>query len=133
MKDTTPSDDGDLYLDYKNAGRKIGDIKIDTVGYTFCHGKLSHMLAFIESESGFQTLKGALNKKYGAPENSRQMQNLYGSSIGISYTWLVGVVTIDLQFNFAKGEGGLSYNHSEYSQPCIQDTENKEKSASEDL
>jgi len=121
------------YMDFRNAGKTIGKVRIDTIGYIFSDNKLSSLMCKIEGSPDFRVLKNALIKKYGKPNEVEPMRNVYGHEIGIDLNWKVGVLHIDLKFNFAKKDGWLSYNNSIYNEKSLQYMEKDTDSTADDL
>lgn len=130
---TNPDNGSKMYLDYKKADRKIGDIEINTVGYIFTSkDELNHIYVSIDNKNSFFYIRQALKEKYGEPKDTSELHNVYGHSIGIEMNWEVSTVVIILRFNGAKGDGTLSYTNQVYDDG-IKKMEKKTEGIKDDL
>jgi hypothetical protein len=139
MKSSKPSKNDKInetfYLDFRNANRKIGNIKISSVAYSFSvDNKLNAITAFIENDSSaFKKLSNALKSKYGKPHDIDELHNVYGHSIGIELGWFVDRIHINIVYNFAKDEGTLTYSNPAYSEKAFEKMEKDKDEIKSDL
>lgn len=116
-----------------NPSRSIKGVKLSMLSHNFCHWKLATVGAFFKGLSGFNTLKSAVENKYGTPSSQKYQKRSSGEILQRTVKWNIKGTEIILKHRNGYDTGSLVYVSTHHKSFCVPGPQKKKKNGSDDL